>query len=136
MKYRSGYKYQLAEDLFIQTDICPDADIDTQFINLNTKGLLWIKSGYASDGPSGTTFDYPKKHVMRGAFGHDALCQLFRMKRLPQDAELILKAHKTAKRLWLEDGMYRWRASVWYKALVGLADFAVDPANAKKVYEV
>ena len=136
MKYRSGYKYQLAEDLIVQTDICPEHDIDIQFIRLRTNGELLLRSGYASDGPSGTTFDYPKKHVMDGAFVHDGLCQLFRMKWLPQDRELIIKAHKMARKIWIAKGMWKWRAEIWYRALLKLADSAVDPKNVKKIYEV
>ena len=136
MKYRSGYKYQLAEDLIVQTDIYPEQDLDTQFIRLRTDGELLLRSGYASDGPSGTTIDRPKKHVMDGAFVHDALCQLFRMGLLPQDRGLIIKAHKMARKIWIEKGMWKWRANIWYKALLKLADFAVDPKNIKKIYEV
>jgi hypothetical protein len=73
---------------------------------------------------------------MEGAFAHDALCQLMRMELLPRPRELIIKVHRAAKKIWLSKGMWKWRANLWFNALVELADFAVDPANAKKVYEV
>jgi hypothetical protein len=53
MKYRKGYKFQLAEDIYIQTDILPYHDIKLEFITLDMTGLLGLKSGYASDGCSG-----------------------------------------------------------------------------------
>jgi hypothetical protein len=56
MKYRKGYKYQIAENDSIQTDII-GYDIDIQFISLDPAGLLTTKSGYASDGCSGPMID-------------------------------------------------------------------------------
>lgn len=52
-----GYKYQLAEDDWLQTNIIPPSPIDLQFITLDMTGRLGLRSGYASDGPSGPTID-------------------------------------------------------------------------------
>jgi hypothetical protein len=130
MKYTSGYKYQLCEQDSIQTDIFPNQNIDTEFIHLNTNGLLVLNSGYASDGPSGPTIDTPTS--IRGAFFHDAIYQLIRMELLP--AHWKKQADKLAHRLWVEDGMYKWRAALWHREIKKFAGFAADPKNRKKIH--
>ena len=57
IEYRSGYKYQLAKDYLIATNIKPDKDIDEKFIKLDVNGNLTILEGYAWDGPSGPVLD-------------------------------------------------------------------------------
>ena len=76
MKYRKGYKYQLADDYTIQIDTKPPEEIETQFISLSIDGLLTIKDGYAWDGPSGPTIDTP--NFMTPSLVHDAIYQLMR----------------------------------------------------------
>ena len=82
IKYRKGYKYQLAEDYYQFMPFAPDKDIDTEYISFGLDKLLRIKEGYAWDGPSGPTID--TESSMRGALVHDALYQLLRMQKLPQ----------------------------------------------------
>lgn len=54
-----------------------DYDIEHEYFSLNRNGLLTVKKGYKSDGPSGWTFDTPS--FMRGAIGvHDPLFQMLR----------------------------------------------------------
>lgn len=132
MKYRKGYKYQLAgTTIFRQTGIYPGTRIETQFIILNKNGDLVVKSGYAWDGPSGPTID--RKTNMRGSLAHDALYQLMRQGRL--ELKWRRKADALIKKCWIEDGMWPWLASIETKALGDFAAFAADPKNAKKVYE-
>lgn len=57
IRYRSGYKYQLAEGCTVRTGIFPPEEIVTEFISLNTLGVLSIRRGYAWDGASGPTID-------------------------------------------------------------------------------
>ncbi|MCU0589897.1 MAG: hypothetical protein MUC33_01265 [Desulfobacterales bacterium] len=77
IRYRCGYKYQLVNDHRAQlAHVRPEFDIVTEFIELTVDGLLWIKHGYAWDGPSGPTVDTP--NFMRGSLVHDALAQLMR----------------------------------------------------------
>jgi hypothetical protein len=129
IKYRDGYRYQLAVDYSVQLDFAPAKDIKTQFIHFNVLGVLTAKAGYAWDGPSGLTID--TKSSMRASLIHDALYQLLREKKLPQkrrkDADEVL--HKTG----LEDGMFRWRIGAWYRAVRVGAGPAADPVNRKKV---
>ena len=129
IKYRKGYKYQIAEDYLIQLDWKPEDNIETEFIILRKTGLLTIKSGYASDGPSGPTIDTPS--FMRGAFVHDALYQLMRMKLLPPDWKEY--ADDLLKELCLEDGMYSWRAAYVHYGVDRAAGFAINPKNLKEI---
>ena len=131
MKYRKGYKYQLAEDDSIQTDIFPSKPVDIQFITLDSNGRLGLRSGYASDGPSGTTID--TKTSIAGAFFHDALYELLRKGLI--SSEERRKADLVAYDRWVKDGMWKWRAKNWLGALDNFASFAADPQNLKKIYK-
>lgn len=106
IKYRAGYKYQLAEPYTVQTNIKPDEAIVDAFIVLTPSGLLTICAGYAWDGPSGPTID--TKNFMRGSLVHDALYQLMREKRL--DCGWRDTADRELQRLCREDGMSAIRA--------------------------
>ena len=64
MKYRKGFKIQVDNHLYFQTDIRPVADIVTRFVDLNTAGVLNVKPGFACDGCSGPTID--TKSVLPG----------------------------------------------------------------------
>jgi predicted membrane-bound dolichyl-phosphate-mannose-protein mannosyltransferase len=63
--YKYGYKYQLCETYTIDTVIYPKENITTFFIDLNTKGKLTIRKGYAWDGAKLSMYDVhfqiPKK---------------------------------------------------------------------------
>ena len=131
MKYRKGYKYQLAEDEVFQTNIYPSHDIKTQFIDLYMDGKLVIKSGYAWDGASGPTVDTPSS--MRGSLVHDALYQLMRQGKILRRwrhnvDDFMLKC-------LLEDKMWPCRAKLWRREVGKFAGFATNPKNKKKVYE-
>ena len=132
MKYRKGFKYQLAEDYQIKINICPVDPIKLDFISLTSDGMLSILKGYAWDGASGITID--TKSSMRGALVHDALYQLLRMKLI--NACWRTYADELLRDICIEDGMYKWRANMWYKAVNKLAAFAADPKNTKKIIEV
>lgn len=129
IRYKAGYKYQLAEDYTLKTSIRPERFILTQFIRLDTDGTLHILAGYAWDGPSGPTID--SKNFMRGSLVHDALYQLMREGHLdpgrwrkPAD-ELLVAICK-------EDGMWgirRW----WVYAGVRLG---AAPATQPRLDEV
>jgi len=129
IKYRSGYKYQLAEDYTVQTSIAPGRSIKAKYIELAAQGMLIVKNGYAWDGPSGPTFD--TKSFMRGSLCHDCFYQLVRMGLLePTWRE---SADYELKKMCLEDGMNKFRAWYVYKSVVKFAHFAIDPANRIKV---
>jgi len=132
MKYRKGYKYQLAGDVMFITEIHPGSNIVTKFIELRRNGSLLVRSGYAWDGPSGPTFD--RKSNMRGSLAHDALYQLLRQELLVESWRE--KADELICSIWIEDGMWPWLARMETRMLKRFAGPAADPKNAKKVYEV
>ena len=129
IKYKQGFKYQLNEDYSLRINILPTDPIETDYLRLGTSGILRIKKGYAWDGASGITFD--SKSSMRGALVHDALYQLLRLKLLSQTYRNY--ADELLRDICIEDGMWKWRANMWYKAVRKFADFAADPKNKKQV---
>ena len=77
MQYKKGYKYQLVGTRRFKIDI--KADINTAFIELDNRGCLVIKNGYAWDGAS----IIPDRLTnMRASLVHDALYQLMREREL------------------------------------------------------
>ena len=130
IRYRSDYKYQLAEGYTISISIRPKSDIETEFIDLDTDGNLTVKKGYAWDGPSGPVKD--TKENMRASLVHDALYQLMR------DEKLKSRTHRKAadqefKDICKADGVSNLRASVYYKALRKFGKPAASSENKKKV---
>lgn len=113
IQYKEGYKYQLASDYWLLTDIRPKKDIKTEYISLTVNGLLIIRAGYAWDGASGPTFD--TKSSMRGSLAHDALYQLMRLGLL--DESFREQADELLQQVCIEDGMLPFRAYVWEKAV-------------------
>lgn len=117
------YKYQLVQDYVHELNE-PFPDVTTPFISI-LNNVLTIKKGYCWDGPSGPTWDTLSS--MRASLVHDALYQLIRMGMLlpryrePSDLEL--------QRTGLEDGMWRWRAWAWYKAVSNFAAGAATPGT-------
>lgn len=135
ISYRKGYKYQLAEDFSINLGdylygVGLDEGINEQFIYLDAKMNLLIRSGYAWDGASGPTIDTADS--MKASLVHDALYQLIRERKLPHEwkdyADEIFHA------LCLADGMCTARAWMWYQAVHRFADFAADPKNERKIF--
>lgn len=129
MKYRSGYKYQLAADFTTQTSITAGRDIKIEFIELTATGLLTGKSGYAWDGASGIAID--TKTIMRGSLVHDMLFQLLRMGLL--DPVWFKPANEELRKVCIKAGMWKIRAGWVYNAVQKLGAFAADPANKKEV---
>lgn len=131
IKYRSGYKYQLAEGYEAQTNIKPKVPIGTQFISLTRGGLLSVYSGYAWDGTSGPVPDTDEN--LRASLEHDALYQLMRLGDLPLSNRR--KADRRFRETCKEDGVPRIVASVYYSVLRKLGSPAADPRNQKEVHE-
>lgn len=131
MKYRGGYKYQLAEDETFQTNIKPQHSIFTARIDLYTTGLLVIREGYSWDGTSGPVID--RKTNQRGSLAHDALYQLMRMELLPH-YNWPLADQEFAKCI-KEDGAWDLTAKIDLIGLKLAKGRAALPKNRKKVYE-
>ena len=127
IKYRKGYKYQIAGDVSGQTPIKPDKEIDTEFIKLSMDGFMFIKSGYAYDGASGPTLD--TKNTFTPALVHDCFCQLIRLGYLPHAARR--EADYFFYEMLRERGMWKIRARMWLR---GVRIGARKPQKPKKVY--
>jgi len=93
-----------------QTDIYPEKDIKTEFVNLDTDGWLRIKAGFLWDGASGPTID--TESTMRPSCNHDALYWLMLIGMLRDKNRK--KADKELRKQLREDGMGRFRAWYWY----------------------
>jgi len=132
IKYRSGYKHQLASDYNIYTPLKPIIEIKTDYITLDIEGNLVVKAGYAWDGASGPVPDTNK--VLRASLVHDALYQLMRM--MPDnfsDDQYRDKADLLFKDICIEDGVIKSKAKVYYFGLKSFGGPAADPTNVKKV---
>ena len=130
IRYKSEYKYQLAESYQIRIVIKPKSAIKTDFIDLDIQGNLEVKKGYAWDGPSGPVKDTEEN--MRASLVHDALYQLMR------NNELNSRTHRKAadkefKDICQADGVSNFRASVYYKTLRSFGKAAASPENKKRV---
>lgn len=125
MKYRAGYRYQLAETERYQSDIMPVGMLaDTDWLALDGEGLLTIRAGYAWDGASGPVIHTPEN--MRASLIHDAYYQLIRL-------GLVHFAYREAadrvyRRVCLEDGMSEERAESHYIALRLFGAWATLPS--------
>ena len=131
IRYRSDYKYQLAEAYEISISIKPKSSIETEFIDLDTDGKLTVKNGYAWDGPSGPVKDTVEN--MRASLVHDALYQLMRI------AELSSRTHRKAadqefKDICKADGVSNFRASAYYKALRRFGKPAASPQKKRVIF--
>ena len=129
IKYRGGYKYQLVKEYKVEVSVVPEENIQSDYIDLNTEGLLTIKKGYAWDGPSGPTID--TKNFMRGSLVHDALYQLMRYKLI--EGKWREAADDEMRRICLEDGMCRLRAWYVHRGVRLGAGFAASPEQKKEI---
>ena len=129
IKYRDGYKYQLAEDYTVRTDIIVGGWVNTEYIKLSPVGYLTVKNGYAWDGASAVAIDTP--NIMRGSLCHDAFYQLMRQGVLSQ--EWRKPVDKEMHKMCLEDGMSRFRAWWIYQGLRGGGASSADPKNKKEI---
>jgi hypothetical protein len=125
--YKDGYKYQLHRPHSEPTAIVAHA-ANQRFITLAPDGLLFIREGYAWDGPSGPTVD--SKTFMRGSLVHDALYQLLRLGLIPGDRRRA--ADRELRRICLEDGMWSVRAWWVYRSVrrFGAASASRDSTKA------
>ncbi|GEA60876.1 DUF1353 domain-containing protein [Vibrio comitans] len=127
ISYRSGYKYQLAEDFIIKIDIFPDQTVDMEFIGLSLDGWLTVRSGYAWDGPSGPVVDTTRN--MRASLVHDALYQILRCQLLPANKKEA--ADQLFKKICINDGVDELTAQMFYLGLKIGGKPATEPRNKK-----
>jgi hypothetical protein len=126
------YKYKTIDDYYNLTDIIPPSAIDTEFIKLDTDGLMSIKSGYSWDGPSGPTID--TKNFMTGSLVHDAFYQLIREGYLSR--EYGHKANVLLREMCLSAGMSSFRAWYVFKSVEAFGFLSLKREPPAKVLEV
>ena len=114
IKYREGYKYQLAEPYEHQLSFrLPPGGFRSRLFQCRDDGTLLIDADYAWDGASGPTRD--TKNSMRASLVHDVLYQAIREKILPASYRPMADAE-----FWFitnQDGMRWWRAMGWFFAV-------------------
>ncbi len=130
IRYRDGYKHQLAETYKIKLNSNPVTQFSGEWLEIDINGILTIKRGYCWDGASGPTWD--TDNCKRASLVHDALYQLMRM-------EVLARGYrKHADRLFYnilrEDGMWYIRAQMWYRFVRAAAMSAADPRSLKKIH--
>ena len=130
IKYRSGYKYQLATDYHFKTAIIPKQAVSIKFINLGLDGKLTVKNGYAWDGVSGPVKDTKKN--LRASLVHDALYQLMRKEKISAD-EYKDTADKIFRKICKEDGVPSALVNVYYNVLKKVGRYATEPKNKKRI---
>jgi hypothetical protein len=129
--YRGKWKYQLAEGCEFPTELVIGEPVSIEsFIVLEADGKLKISSGYAWDGPSGPTWD--SRNSMQASLVHDALYQLMRANKLDRE-KWREQADKELYNLCVKDGMWPFRARIWYNAVRKMAFPAADPKSKKEV---
>ena len=121
IRYRAGYRYQLAEPYEVHVGIAPSATIEHPFFRLTVVGWLTIQAGYAWDGASGPAID--TKSFMRGSLVHDVCYQAMSLGLLA--VEWREAADQLLRRLCREDGMSRLRAWWVYRAVRWFGDDAL-----------
>ena len=127
IKYKSGYKYQLATNYRVKIPITGHT-ISQGPIKLTTGGFLTIRKGYAWDGP---TWAIDSKNFMRGSLVHDALYQLMRQGRLSSYAWRG-KADKLLRDMCIQDGMWKIRAAWIFWAVQNFAARDADKDHQRE----
>jgi len=133
IKYREGFKYQLAETYCLSIPITPFRPISEEYIQLDADGGLTIREGYAWDGPSGPTID--TLNFMRGSLVHDALYQLLRDQKFSpwKHDEYRIIADQLLYDICREDGMSALRAWWVHWAVRNFGGPSASPQNSKKI---
>lgn len=135
MKYKSGYKYVLAETFGVKIPL-RGYFAHTNFITLDNQGNLIIKDNYAWDG---ATMFPDLECVRRASLIHDALCQLIRLGLLPEHS--LNEVHNVMKTIVqedidymvLEEGAYQYISEIMYIGLSLAGGFGKGFENKIKI---
>jgi hypothetical protein len=129
IRYKAGFKYQLAEDYICNIGIYPEHDIEAKWVSLTTSGVMILREGFAWDGPSGPTID--RKENMRGSAEHDAGYRLIRYGLLPVNYRE--KFDDRIRACWIEDGMWEWVANAEVALLKRFGAGAARPSGEPQI---
>jgi hypothetical protein len=128
VRYRSGYRFQLAEPFTCQTPV-REACAGSHWVGLAADGTLTVAAGYAWDGASGPIAQGPD--IVRGSLVHDALYQLMREHGL--DARWRETADDLLRSMLIEDGMHPVMATIAHAAVRAFGGCHIDPIHARPV---
>lgn len=113
IKYTDGWKYVLAEEYKIFTNIFPPKKINHKNdFTLYPNGDLIIYKGYPWDGASG---GIDTKNAMVASLVHDCFCEMMRTGELEYDY-YSEQVHNLLGELARTDGMLSFRAKLWVLA--------------------
>lgn len=129
IRYKAGYKYQLALQYRCQTGIYPRGGRTAcpPFVTLTDRGELLVEPGYAWDGASGPVPD--TRQNMRASLVHDALYQLLRLEYLQES--LRKKVDALFRKMCQEDGVWWGMPTLYYVGLRWFAGYAAHRDNAR-----
>ena len=132
MRYRKGYKYQLAEERHIETALRPTRNARARWAELDKNGHMRILAGFAWDGASGPVID--RKTNLKASCVHDALYYMMREGHLP--CEHWAAADREYARGLREDGAWRVTVAVDRLGLKLAAGRYARVSLKKKVYSL
>lgn len=148
---KDGYRFQNYKDVSWNSEIFPEKDIETEYIELYTDGFFIIKAGYAWDGPSGPcriigdilsligsyikVFDKIKwwylKKILPGSLFHDGGYQLIKERLLP--VTYRKQVDEEFRKINIACKMWKPRAEWTYWGVRFGGKSSADPKNVKKV---
>lgn len=131
IRYKAGFKYQLAQGAMYASEIQIFEGINTKYFNMTLDGLIQVNAGYAWDGPSGPSLD--TKNFMRGSLFHDIGYQMLREGLLPHGQGYRTKFDELLRHLCIADGMSKFRAWYVYESVNRFAKKAAAEENKKEV---
>ena len=134
MKFRKGYKYQLAEDWVtpLHNQFLPD--FEHPYFSIRD-GFLTAHKGYAWDGASGPTIDNDPKTAAPSLF-HDICYQLMRLRVIPKEEldDFRKDSDEEFYNMLRRRGFWWFRAKYWF---YGLRKFGSrDGGRVKEIIEV
>ena len=132
MKYKKGYKYQVAEEDCWMSNVTGLSAVG-DFYKICESGLIIARKGYAYDGPSGPTID--TKTFLRGALFHDIAFQATREGKIPRNKELFHAWNQMLIDICDNAGMWKIRQK-WVLFGVDKGSYwATDPKNDNPILE-
>lgn len=111
VNYKEKYRFELLKEYKVNIPI-RGYTLTHEYFSLDNSGLLTMNAGYNSDGVSGF---FQFKFLLRGAFTHDCLYQMIRLKLLPRSRRF--NADNILYDILVEDGTPRLLAKLMYYAV-------------------
>lgn len=132
ISYKSGYKYQLLDDVSLDTGVTGFVHYGP-LLEFQPTGILRILAGYAWDGPSGLTID--TEDFMGGSLIHDGMYQLMREGVLDWRIHRLI-ADLMLRNICMEDGMLLARALYVFRGVRVCGEMSAMPESARPLEPV